>query len=248
MNLLNCRGAFLAAFISCFAPQAVAQSEDQLVDAFSGEWFIFEPRFSGNDFPCRIALQSEQQMAEDIRLREVDVDPNCSAPFSDGDLQWLVSDGKIIIRDGASRDVAVLGGNPERLSGDLTGPINAVILERKQGVAYKRQLVSALGKHTCYYIGYSADCAGEAATSAPRLSEGPGTIDVLVDLNVRNQPRRSATVVGTVPRENQITVNLCLTASDGVWCRAGFGEIAGWMAKAAIRDGEWPVITFVQSQ
>ncbi len=241
----NYRSALFAALVSCVATYAAAQSKEQLVEAFSGEWYIFEPRFGVSETaPCKLTLDTAPLVNEDSRDRRVDVDANCAAPFSGKSLKWRIADGKILMQNDDGARLAELGGNPDRLSGDLNGPINAVILEREAGADYKRVLVSALRKHKCYYLGYSRDCADEAATRAPQVAGDPGQIDVLVDLNVRSQPRRNASVVGKVPRNSQITVNLCLKASDGVWCRAGFGEIAGWMAKSAVRAGEWPVVTY----
>jgi SH3-like domain-containing protein len=86
-----------------------------------------------------------------------------------------------------------------------------------------------------------------SATKAPDFKEETARIDVLVKLNVRNQPRRGAAVIGTVPPDSTVTVNACLTTSDGIWCRARFGDSMGWMAKSALRQGEWPVITYVNA-
>lgn len=242
------RPALFAGVIYCIASSAFAQSEAQLVDAFSGEWYIFEPGFSVNASPCKLTFDKDPLINEDLRERRVDVDTNCAAPFSSQTLQWRVLDGKILLQSTNGNKLAELGGNPDRLSGDLNASIDAVILERKAGSDYKRGLVSALRRHKCYYLGYSAKCADDSATGAPRSETDTDNIDVLVDLNVRSQPRRNAAVVGVVPRNSEISVNLCLEASDGVWCRAGFGEIAGWMAKSVVRDEEWPVITFVESK
>lgn len=248
MTVFKYRPALLAAVFTCLASHVAAQSDQQFVEAFSGEWFTFEPRFSVSDRPCNIVLEEEPRVAEDVRYRSVDVDANCGAPFSNGDLRWNVTNGRILIQDERNQRIAELGGNPDRLTGDLAGPVNAIILERKAGNRYKQRLVGALRKHKCYFVGYSADCADEAATTAPAFEDNRARIEVIVDLNVRSQPRRDANVVGTVPQDSQITVNLCLTASDGIWCRAGFGEIAGWMAKSVLRSNEWPVISFVSAQ
>jgi len=241
------RAVLLATVITCFAQAVFAQSEAQLVDAFSGDWYIFEPRFSVNASPCKLTFDTDPLINEDLREHRVDVDTNCAAPFLSQTLQWRVLGGKILLQRTDGNRLAELGGNPDRLSGDLNAPINAVILERKTGSNYKRGLVSALRRHKCYYLGYSAECADDAATRAPRAGANANNINILVDLNVRSQPRRNAAVVGVVPRNSKISVNLCLEASDGVWCRAGFGEVAGWMAKSVIRDEEWPVITFIDS-
>ena len=210
-----------------------------------GIGIFLNPRFSVNASPCKLTFDTDPLINEDLRERRVDVDTNCAAPFSSQTLQWRVLGGKILLQRTDGNRLAELGGNPDRLSGDLNAPIDAVILERKAGSDYKRGLVSALRRHKCYYLGYSAECADDAATRAPQAGADANNINILVDLNVRSQPRRNAAVVGVVPRNSKISVNLCLEASDGVWCRAGFGEVAGWMAKSVIRDEEWPVITFI---
>lgn len=105
--------------------------------------------------------------------------------------------------------------------------------------------MQAIARYRCYFSGYSDVCADTAATEAPAFTEDTASIQVLVSLNVSNESRRDAPVIGTIPPDSEVNVNLCLTASDGLWCRARFGDQSDWMAKSAIRQEEWPVITFV---
>jgi SH3-like domain-containing protein len=75
----------------------------------------------------------------------------------------------------------------------------------------------------------------DAAQAAPPASEG-ASVQVLVNLNVRAEARDDAEVVGVVPSQTCVTTELCLTATDGAWCCAKFGERTGWMRKLALRQ------------
>lgn len=245
---LKLRSIVLATLLPWGSTMALAQTEADLVDAFSGDWYTFDPAFSESATPCKLGFDSEIADVQDQAGRSVEVDDTCVDLFANQTLSWRIVDGKILLQGSDGDMLAELGGNPDKLSGDLNGPIDALILERREGSDFKQVLVSALSEHKCYYLGYSSDCADETAVNAPATETGATDIDVLVDLNVRGQPRRNAPVVGVVPRDSTISVNLCLRASDGVWCRANFGDVDGWMSKSVIRDAEWPVITFVSAE
>lgn len=225
---------------------AMAQSEAELVKAFSGGWVVVDTRFSTDATPCRVLLDPALAADDTKEWRRTDVAPNCAAPLSSG-TTWKIADGKIILRGADRTQVAELGGDPSRLSGSYAGAPDAIILERAQGSPAKAALVQAITRHKCYFLGFSDRCADESATQAPDVSEDNARISVLVALNVRSQPRRDAPVIGAVPQDAKVNVNLCLTASDGIWCRARFGDQLGWMAKSAVRQQEWPVITFVNT-
>ncbi|HHX89670.1 MAG TPA: hypothetical protein GX700_07850, partial [Paracoccus sp.] len=59
-----------------------------------------------------------------------------------------------------------------------------------------------------------------------------------------SQPRRDSAEIGTIPAGTCVRVDQCLNASDGLWCRAWFGETLGWLGKTALRQNEWPVVTY----
>ncbi|WP_102108652.1 SH3 domain-containing protein [Oceaniglobus roseus] len=144
--------------------------------------------------------------------------------------------------------VTALGGNQRRITGELEAGGAGIVLERADGDGSGTALSSALARHRCYYLGFTQDCAKPEQVSRPELTEGGGAygvIDVLVNLNVRSQPRRDAPSLGIVPADTSIKVNDCLQASDGIWCRAAFGENEGWLAKTALRQQEWPIVTYV---
>ena len=226
------------------ADEAHAQTEEELVQAFSGDWIVVDSKFTTDSSPCRIRL--EEASSIDPGWRQSDIGANCAASILPRSL-WRIEEGKILLRSPDGEPLAELGGEPTRLTGDFFGDPDAIILEREAGSGAKADLVKAISRHRCYFLGYTDTCAQSTATQAPDLAEGPSSIDVLVDLNVRSQPRREAATIGAVPAGSEVMVNLCFSTSDGIWCRAQFGEQSGWMAKSAIRQGEWPVLTFVNS-
>lgn len=239
--------AFFALTTLAFGSGAEAQSDDDLRQAFSGTWYVFDQGFSSQNQPCRVILEnvgtpSDGGTAAGFKAAA----ENCSGPLGQG-ITWRVESGKILLTLTSGQVIAALGGNPQRLSGDYAGPPGAVVLERENGSGAKAELTAAIKGHGCYYLGYTADCADKSATKSPRFNAGTAEIDVLVKLNVRNQPRRDAPVIGTIPRGSTVTINACLTTSDGIWCRAWFDSSMGWMAKSALRQGQWPVITYVNA-
>lgn len=225
---------------------ALAQSQQELVEAFSGDWVVIDAMFNTDGVPCRIALDHAVAPGDALDWKRTEIAPNCAAPLNAQTL-WQIDEGKIVLRSSDGTQLAALGGTPTRLTGSYNGTPDTIILERSQGSGAKAALVAAIGRHKCYFLGYSDKCADEAGTHAPEFTDEGAKISVLVSLNVRNQPRRDAPVIGAVPQDSDVSVDLCLAASDGLWCRARFGDQSGWMAKSAIRQQEWPVVTFVNT-
>ena len=226
------------------AANVAAQTSGELIDAFSGDWYAFDSTFSVESEPCRIQLEPESKDGTTGAL--IASPDNCSEMLA-STTGWRVEGANLILLSNEGARVAALGGNPRRLSGDYAASPNVVVLEREGGSGLKPELSDAIRAHGCYYLGYTADCVETSATEPPNFSDGVAEINVLVNLNVRNQPRRDAPVIGTVPPGSTLLVNVCLTTSDGIWCRARFGETEGWMAKSAMRRDEWPVITFISA-
>ncbi len=240
--------AFFALTTLAFGSGAVAQSAEDLREAFSGTWYVFDQGFSAQNQLCRVVLENVRTPSDGGNAAEFKAAAeNCSGPLGQG-ITWRVESGKILVTLTSGQAIAALGGNPQRLSGDYAGPPGALVLERENGSGAKADLTAAIKGHGCYYLGYTADCADTSATKPPKFDGGTAEIDVLVKLNVRNQPRRDAPVMGTIPRGSTVTVNTCLTTSDGIWCRARFDDSMGWMAKSALRQGQWPVITYVNAR
>ena len=227
--------------------KAGAQNEFELINLFSGDWAVFDPRFSTDENPCRLSLGKDLVAETPTTSRTTQVAANCKAPLS-GTVIWRISDGVILLETQDGSEISELGGDPQRLTGGFSGSPDAVVLERNDGSGAKASLVAAIARHKCYYLGYQSVCADADSTKAPELTDGEAEISVQVTLNVRSQPRRGAPLIGTIPTGSDVTVNLCLATSDGIWCRAEFGEQSGWMAKSAVRQQEWPVITFVNAK
>lgn len=94
----------------------------------------------------------------------------------------------------------------------------------------------------CFYAGFTTKCV-DAAQAAPPAPQG-ASVQVLVNLNVRAEARDDAEIVGVVPTQTCVMTELCITATDGPWCRAEFGERTGWMRKLALRQNRWAIVTF----
>ncbi|MCC1494650.1 SH3 domain-containing protein [Cognatishimia sp. F0-27] len=232
---------------SVWSGAVAAQSQTEVVNAFSGEWFVFDSSFGSNGSTCQLVLQSEaiKDEPQDNPRRSL-VTRNCIDAVSQASA-WKIVDGKIAVLTSDGATLAALGGVPTRLTGELSVDPGAMIVERANGNPDTIALTAALRKHGCYYVGYTAECAKTPETRPPEFEEGAANISILTTLNVRNQPRRDAPIIGTVPPGAELTIDACLRASDGYWCRASFGEAVGWMAKSAIRQSEWPVITFTNA-
>lgn len=95
-------------------------------------------------------------------------------------------------------------------------------------------LEAAVKAAGCYYSGFTKDCAADAALQKPANENA--RVQVLVNLNVRSEARDDAGVVGVVRVNTCVSTQLCMTATDGPWCRATFGGQAGWFRKLAIRQ------------
>lgn len=234
----------LIGFSILLGSQLYAQTEEQLVEIFSGDWIVVDSRFSSDGAPCKIRFEDGDM--DQTGWRSIGIGSNCTGTMLPQSF-WKVENDKIALRGSDGNRYAELGGEPTRLSGEIAGEPDAIVLERIDGSGIKAELIGAIARYKCYFLGYTDVCATATATSAPDISSGTASVEVLVDLNVRTQPRRNASPIGIVPAGSTISVNLCLATSDGIWCRANFGEQSGWMPKSAIRRSEWPVLTFVNA-
>lgn len=249
MNLAV-KGAIIGCVMSMMSTPVVAQSGSAFLDAFAGEWFSFEPRTAPSPGPCNVTLENLVQpegVLDEAQVRPKALVQNCVAPI-DTVVAWGIEAGQLILYSGNDSVVARLGGNPSRISGDMADFV-PLVLERQTGDPANAGYIAALRKYRCVFKGYSADCSTQADMEKPSIVGTNFTtqIQTLVDLNVRDQPRQNARVLGVVDRDTCVTVNYCLASSDGVWCRTQLGEAAGWMRKVALRQEEWPIMTFKNS-
>ncbi|WP_299561417.1 hypothetical protein [uncultured Sulfitobacter sp.] len=225
----------VAAVLMHIPKLAGAQTVEEFRTAFSGEWYSFEPAYSTGDAPCMVSLPAPT----DAKVSAA----NCIDPVSET-ARWRIEEGQIVLLTDDGKQLGSLGGNQFRISGSLPSG-DPFILERREGTSLTRAMSAAIAKHKCIFKGYSDDCVVQSDLALPEFSDGVGEVSTLTALNVRAQPRGDASIIGSLPEKVCLKVNACLRASDGFWCRARFGETDGWIAKTAIRSGEWPVMTYV---
>lgn len=230
------------------AYQSAAQSNEELVQAFSGDWYAFDAGYGTDGKLCKISLGAEAETTGS-EMYPITV-ANCAEPISAA-VGWRIEDGQLAIAgsDQPNTPLGTLGGTQFRLSGSFAHD-TPVILERASGGKRSQELAEALKRHRCYYGGYSETCVAPANVGAPEIpgEDGPyASVNVLVNLRVRAEPRPDAGIIGRLAENTCLKVNTCLSASDGIWCRARFGDRTGWISKHVLRLDEWPVVTFENS-
>lgn len=247
---LSVRRAVVATSFALVSTQVGAQSNEAFLDAFAGQWYSFEPRNALSSAPCNVLLENLVQpegVVDEAQVSPKAIITNCVAPL-DSVQAWGIDDGQLVLFSSNNSIVARLGGNPNRISGDM-GDFSPLVLERQTGDPANAGYVAALRKYRCVFKGYSSECATSEQMAEPVIGGSSFTTEIqtLVDLNVRDQPRQNARVVGTIDRGTCVAVNYCLASSDGVWCRTQFGQASAWMRKVALRQEEWPIMTFQNS-
>jgi hypothetical protein len=221
---------------------AAAQTEQAFINAFSGEWYVFDQAMRDGDDVCAVTLVEEQI---DNKLRAIT--RNCGMPLATVD-RWAIREGRIFLST-PTAELAVMGGNQFRVTGELNDTGNSLVIERAQGDGNSARIAAALRKHKCYFLGFTQQCAVASDLRVPEVTtaDSNAMIETLATLNARAQPRRDAPVLGNIAQGTELRVNQCLTASDGPWCRARIGESVVWLAMTALRQDEWPVVTYRSS-
>lgn len=224
-----------------FSP-ASAQSEADFIAAFSGEWKIFDDSFGAGGQQCVLRLKKDKQ----------DTNYQLGMAHCGGELaqvtRWGISDSQLALFDDGGLVLARMGGNQRRMTG-TTATGKPIIFDRADAPGLATLLQAAVKASGCYFLGFADKCATEAELARPMAADpqGENKIKVVVNLNVRAEARDDANVVGIVPQNSCVAVESCLTASDGVWCQAQFGEKKGWLRKVALRQNKWPIVTFVNN-
>lgn len=233
----------MAAFAGAGAQSQQASAEAQFVETFSGDWYSFDPR-SSDAGTCLIKLSPDATAAGAVDYAATT--SGCSNPLGTV-TSWRIIGGQIRLFAGdTGSELAALGGNQFRITGTITSGAGAVILERATGDASSRAISQAISTYKCIFRGATDTCAtADDLTQVSFSGDTPPAIQTLVNLTVRDQPRADAPSVGVVPRDTVVTVEQCLTTSDGVWCAARFGDTLGWFTRTALRQQTWPVLTFV---
>jgi hypothetical protein len=221
---------------------AWAQSESDFVAAFAGKWVVFDQDFSAGGKKCELSLE-KSKVGDRYGLQVA----NCGGELK-GAAQWGIVENQLALLDGGGLVLVRLGGNQRRMTGTTTSD-KPVVFDRAEGGGLGNLIQAAIKASGCYYLGFTDKCAPESALADPLKAAPTGDkkIKILVNLNVRGEARDDANVVGVAPQNSCIAVDTCLTASDGVWCRAQFGPKVGWIRKIALRQNRWPVITFLNS-
>ncbi|MGR3270473.1 SH3 domain-containing protein [Thalassococcus profundi] len=222
-----------------------AQDEAAFVDAFKGDWYIFDPAYASGGGTCSLELDDAGQASGTYAI----VPSDCVEPV--GDLAgWRISNGQILLIAADGSTTAALGGNQRRITGEISGgPRRAIVMERASGDGNSARLSEAVKRHGCIFRGFTDRCIESETLVGPDFAaEGEEAIEVIVNLSVRSQPRHDAPALGVVPKGTVVTVDECIVASDGIWCSAGFGEDTGWLARTALRQDEWPIATFVPTE
>lgn len=222
---------------------AFAQTRAELVTAFAGDWFVFEPSHASGTDPCQLTLNADNAEAGAAMPLG---NAGCSADLSSLET-WNVEDGRLVLFTSTGTPLVELGGTQLRLTGTLDASGLAIVAERSGGDGANIEIANAVQRHRCYYLGVTDNCAAEADLQPPVFAgEAPAlaSVETLGTLVVRSQPRRDAPEVGRIPQGTCVRVNQCLVATDGTWCRARFGDVTAWLARNAVRQNEWPILTF----
>lgn len=231
--------AAIIAVVGVVASPASAQTEAEFIAAFAGEWQVYDETLAEGGERCRLNLQTQAQNGA-YQLEN----SACGAELAEVS-QWRILNSQMTLLDD-SGVVVSLGGNQRRMTGTAqTG--TPIILERIGGETEARALQALRQARGCYYLGFTAQCATDTELQKPvaAAENGEIRINVRVNLNVRAEARNDATVIGILPADTCIVADTCTTASDGVWCRAAFGDQTGWVRKTVIRQERWPVVTFL---
>jgi len=229
----------VAGAMTCLPGAAVPQSKTEFIQAFTGDWTSFDPRFA-KDKPCIVTL------AVELETQKLHATANHCLGEIAAIAAWDIVDGKLVIAGQNDSEIARLGGSQQRMTGELTNG-TGVVLER--GIDQYRAISGGdIRSGACLYFGYTASCSAPGYVETP-INPGPNdliSLTTLVDLQSRATPRPGAAEINVVPRKTCVKVNGCVTASDGLWCEIEYTGVTGWVRQQAIRKDTWPVLTFIE--
>ncbi|WP_062118978.1 SH3 domain-containing protein [Aureimonas sp. AU40] len=230
--------ALIAVGAVTLAAPAFAQSESDFVKAFSGEWQTLDPALSAGG-ACQVALQTAPSEGS-YQLQT----SHCGGALS-GLSKWKIVDNQLGFLSADGAILARLGGNQNRVSGQLANG-STVVLERLAPGSAASAAAVTTGRNGCVFYGYTASCAKSEARQSPMPSgsDEKARASVLVQLNARAEARPDAPVVATIPAGTCVVIDQCTTASDGNWCRASISNFSGWIRQQAMRGNRWPVLTY----
>lgn len=227
--------------VGLLATSAQAQSMEDIVAAFKGDWFSFDRARAQNGAVCSLVLKDEVVNNAYVVQAE-----NCGSGL-DQAANWGFAEGQIGIVSAEGRVLAVLGGNQVRMTGTDFSMNRGLILERREPAPYTLSLQQAIGRQACLFVGYTDTCAA-VSDVAPLLAadkDSPLPVWTAAKVNLREQPRRDAPVALVLDRDTQVKAQECLTSTDGIWCQVQINETVAWLSRNALRSEKWAVTTFV---
>lgn len=201
--------------------------------AFAGDWLIFDDRYAANGTPCKIHLKAEGSPFQVTAQ-------NCRASLA-GVTSWRIEAGQLHLLAAANL-FARLGGTTARVSG-WDSASEPLVLDRDAGPVLADPVSYARKTKGCWFVGYSSECANPAQALRPAGKKA--RICTVVDLKLRGEARPETAAVGVLPAQTCIGTEVCVDTATGPWCYIRFDTAAGWVRQHALRQGEWPVLTFV---
>ncbi len=216
------------------AQTALAAGEADFVKAFAGTWVTYDSTLSTAG-ACNVTL-SETRAGSVYGAQQ----QNCGGAFA-GVRTWGIVDQQLALMDASGNPLVRLGGNQNRVTGQLVDG-TAVVLDRKEHAESVHRFWNSLN---CVYYGYTARCADPAEAAPPALPGADAKVLVLVKLNARAEARPDAPVVTVLEPKACVAVKQCTTASEGLWCQISAGGKEAWISKHAVRLAQYPILTFV---
>lgn len=236
MRSIPLASALLIALAAAATP-AAAQSEADFVAAFAGDWQTLDPAVSSGG-ACRVTLDATGENGRYALSAE-----RCGGALAQLS-RWGIADNQLALFGAQDAVLARLGGNQNRMSGDLAAG-GSVVFERLAAGA-SGPAPEVAGDAACVYYGYTASCARPEDRQMPVRTgvDETARASVLVALNARTEARPDADVVATIPAGTCVVVDQCTAASDGNWCQASVSNFSGWIRQQAVRADRWPVLTY----
>ena len=228
---------FLMVAITVFASNSAhSQSTNAVAKAFAGQWITYDNRHA-DQRPCTLTFSATKTGAI------YPITPsNCVKAMAEI-RGWTLRNNQLVFTNEKNEPIAAVGGNQERISGTILKEGTPVILEK---AALAARITKARKSIRCSYVGYGQSCAKPRQFAPPAIgTDGSANIKTLVNLNLRSEPRNNATVKTVLKPKTCVKATFCALASDGLWCRVQVGDATGWIKKQAVRQKQWPIITFV---
>jgi len=232
----SCLPAIALILLGQLPTPSVAQATNAVAQAFAGDWITYDQRHAAQG-QCILSFSATGQDA----LYPIKPQ-NCINQLANI-RGWTLKNNQLIFVDDKKTPLAAVGGNQQRISGTFLQSGMPLILEK---AALAQQITASRKAIRCSYLGYGQTCAKPRQFAPPAMgTDGTADIKALVNLNVRNEPRNNATVKAILKPESCVKATFCSLASDGLWCRIKLKDGIGWIKKQAVRQKQWPILTFV---